>query len=330
MSVKLGRFEMPNRLKKEEQSATGSYAKFIAEPFERGYGYTIGNSLRRVLLSSLEGIAVTAVKIEGVDHEFSTMKGVVEDVAQILLSIKKILLVSDSREPKRISLNAAKEGAVKAGDIKTDGTVTILNPELHIATLEKGGKLSIEMDVEIGRGYRLAENNKKKGQPIGYIPMDSIFSPVKKVKYSVENTRVGQMTDYDKLVVEIWTDGRLSPEEALKQSSAILRAHLDVFVNYDDSYVEFEAEDKTEKKEEEGNKKKMGMPISEIELSVRSTNCLRNADINTIGELVSMTETDLLKQRNFGKKSLNEIKAVLKSLNLSLGMKLEKEPEEQK
>ncbi|MEA3346912.1 MAG: DNA-directed RNA polymerase subunit alpha, partial [Candidatus Auribacterota bacterium] len=196
-------------------------------------------------------------------------------------------------------------------------------PDLHIATLEKGGKLAVEIDVEVGRGYRLAEDNKKKGQPIGYIPMDSIFSPVKKVRYSVENTRIGQMTDYDKLIVEAWTDGRISPAEALKQSSAILRAHLDVFVNYDDSYVEFEEEDKEIKKEEHGFKKKLEMPITEIELSVRSTNCLRNANINTIGELVSMTEAELLKQRNFGKKSLNEIKAVLKGLELSLGMKTE-------
>ena len=323
MAVKLGRFEMPKRLTKDESTMTDTYGKFVAEPFERGYGYTIGNSLRRVLLSSLEGAAITAIKIEGVQHEFATVKGVLEDVTQILLNLKKVLLVSDSREAKKISLNISKEGEVKAGDIKTDGTIQVVNPDFHIATLEKGGKLIVEIDVEVGRGYRLAEDNKKKGQPIGYIPMDSIFSPVKKVKYSVENTRIGQMTDYDKLMVDVWTDGRISPAEALKQSSAILRAHLDVFVNYDDSYVEFEEEDKEIKKEEHGLKKKLDMPITEIELSVRSTNCLRNANINAISELVSMTEAELLKQRNFGKKSLNEIKAVLKGLELSLGMKTE-------
>ncbi|MCK5161585.1 MAG: DNA-directed RNA polymerase subunit alpha [Candidatus Aureabacteria bacterium] len=323
MAVKLGRFEMPKRLTRDESTMTDTYGKFVAEPFERGYGYTIGNSLRRVLLSSLEGAAITAIKIEGVQHEFATVKGVLEDVTQILLNLKKVLLISDSRETKKISLSVSKEGEIKAGAIKTDGTIQVVNPDLHIATLEKGGKLAIEMDVEVGRGYRLAEENKKKGQPIGYIPMDSIFSPVKKVKYFVENTRIGQMTDYDKLIVEVWVDGRISPAEALKQSSAILRAHLDVFVNYDDSYVEFEEEDKEIKKEEHGLKTKLDMPITEIELSVRSTNCLSNANINTICELVSMTEAELLKQRNFGKKSLNEIKAVLKGLELSLGMKTE-------
>ena len=322
MSVKLGRFEMPSRLYREEETSTPTYAKFIAEPFERGYGYTVGNSLRRVLLSSLEGAAITAVKIEGCLHEYATITGIVEDVSDMILNLKKVLIKLHTRTPRTLYLKVNKEGEAKASDIQLDSNVEILNPDLHIATLNKKVNLQIEIQVGIGRGYCPAERNKQPNQPIGLIPIDSIFTPVKKVKYFVENTRVGQITDYDKLIVEIWTDGRITPEEALKQSSAIMQRHLDVFVDYDENYVEFERTEATQKSEEAKMEKLLATPISEIELSVRSANCINNANIKTIGDLVVKTEAEMLKFRNFGKKSLNEIKAILTSMGLSLGMKL--------
>lgn len=323
MAVVVGRFEMPKRLTKEEENKEKTYAKFVAEPFEQGYGYTIGNSLRRVLLSSLEGAAVTTLKIEGVHHEFTSIPGVVEDVTEVVLNIKKLLLLSHTRNPKKIELKVKKKGVVTAGDITADNTIEILNPDLKICTLDKETKLEIEMEIGIGRGYRPSEKNKHAGQPLGVVPVDSLFSPVRKVKYYVENTRVGQVTDYDKLILEIWTDGRMSPEEALKQSSAILKEHLGIFVNYDENYIEFEKELKAERSEKDKLEKLLSMPISEIELSVRSANCINNANIKTIGELVQKSEQEMLKYRNFGKKSLNEIKAILVSMGLALGMKLE-------
>ena len=322
MSVKLGRFEMPSRLHREEEGATSTYAKFVAEPFERGYGSTVGNSLRRVLLSSLEGAAITAVKIEGCLHEYATIPGIVEDVSDIILNLKKVLIKLHTRTPRTLTLKVNKEGEVKASDIQVDSNVEILNPDMHIATLNKKVNLQIEMQAGIGRGYCPAERNKQPNQPIGLIPIDSIFTPVRKVKYFIENTRVGQITDYDKLIVEIWTDGRITPEEALKQSSAIMQRHLDVFVDYDKDYVEFERTEAVQKSEEVKLEKLLATPISEIELSVRSANCINNANIKTIGDLVVKSESEMLKFRNFGKKSLNEIKAILSSTGLSLGMKL--------
>ncbi len=323
MAIKLGRFELPNRLIKDDKTATDTYARFVAEPFEAGFGHTIGNSLRRVLLSSLEGAAITAVKIAGVQHEFSTMKGVVEDVAEIVLNLKKVLCVSHTRKTRQLNLTVKRDGQVTAGDIEADGTVEILNPEQHICTLTENRRLSVELDVNVGRGYKPSELLKGEDEPIGKVAIDALFSPVRKVKYSTENTRVGQQMNYDRLIMEIWTDGRLTPDEALKQASAILRRHLDVFVDYDEHYVEFEAPKRERKDEEEELRKLLFMPISEIELSVRAANCIANAQIETIGDLVQKTEADMLKYRNFGKKSLAEIRAILEGMGLSLGMKVD-------
>jgi len=328
MAVVVRQFEMPNRLVKEEENKEKTYAKFVAEPFERGYGYTIGNSLRRILLSSIEGAAVTSIKIIGVQHEFASIPGILEDITDIILNIKKILMVSHSRTPNNIELKLNKKGAVTAGDITHDNTIEILNPDHLILTTEKEMKVEIEMEVGVGRGYRASEFNKKPGHSVGVIPIDSLFSPVQKVKYFVENSRVGQVTDYDKLIMEIWTNGRMTPEDALKQSSAILKEHLGIFVNYDENYLEFEKEVEKEKEEENQLQQLLNMPISEIELSVRSANCILNANIKTIGELVTKSEPEMLKYRNFGKKSLNEIKAILTDMGLSLGMQLEQEATE--
>jgi DNA-directed RNA polymerase subunit alpha len=323
MAIKLGRFELPNRVVKDEKTATDTYARFIAEPFEAGFGHTIGNSLRRVLLSSLEGAAITGVTIDGVQHEFSTMKGVVEDVAEIVLNLKKVLCVSHTRKTRQLKLEVKREGAVTAADIETDGTIEILNPEQHLCTLSTNRKLSAELDVSVGRGYVPGELLKGDNDPIGKVAIDALFSPVRKVKYYTENTRVGQQMNYDRLVIEVWTDGRLTPDEALKQASAILRKHLDVFVDYDEAYVEFEAPKRERKDEEEELRRLLTMPITEIELSVRAANCIANAQIQTIGDLVQKTEADMLKYRNFGKKSLAEIKHILEGMGLGLGMKVD-------
>lgn len=323
MPIRLGRFEMPNRLQKDESSATPTYAKFVAEPFEAGYGHTLGNSLRRVLLSSLEGAAITNIKIEGAQHEFATLPGVVEDVTDIVLNLKKILFKLPNREPRTLFLNVNKDGAVTAGDIKLDAGVEVLNPDQLICTLDKKQRLEAEFQVRVGRGYCSADYNKGAEQSIGVIPIDSLFSPVRKVKYAVENTRVGQRTDYDKLVLEVWTDGRLTPDEALLQSSAILRHHLDMFVNFDKEPIEFEEAAPAVSQENTKLKKLLNMSVNEIELSVRAANCLNNANITTVGQLAMKTEAEMLKYRNFGKKSLNEIKDKLQQLGLSLGMKFD-------
>jgi DNA-directed RNA polymerase subunit alpha len=322
MGVRWRNFELPKILECDKSKLTPVYGKFIAEPFEKGYGVTIGNSLRRVLISSIEGSAVTNVKIEGVLHEFSTIPGVVEDVTQIILNIKKLVLRSHSKTPKIIKINVHKRGEVKAKDIRTDATVEVLNKDLHIATLSKKTKFNLEIEVAKGRGYVPAERNKKEDQPIGVIAVDSIFSPVRKVNYHVENTRVGRLTDYDRLILEIWTDSSLSPEEALLYAANILQKHLDVFVKYGSLPEEEEVEEKEEEKELYEVLRK---PISELELSVRSANCLREARIRTIADLVQKSEFQMLKYRNFGKKSLAEITGILKGMNLSLGMKIDKE-----
>jgi len=324
MPVRLGRFEMPKRLSKEEATATPTYAKFIAEPFEAGYGHTIGNSLRRVLLSSLEGAAIASVKIESAAHEFTSIPGVVEDVTDIILNLKKVLLKSHSREPHIVYLSANKDGAVTAADIKSDQVVEVLNPNEHICTLEKKMRFEAELEVKVGRGFCPAEQNKKPEQPIGVIAIDSLFSPVRRVRYTIENTRVGQRTDYDKLVLEVWTDGRITPEDALVQSSNILRHHLDVFCDYDKNIViEFEEAAERISSEQAKLKKVLNMSVNEIELSVRAANCLNNANITTVGQLAMKTEQEMLKYRNFGKKSLNEIKDKLAGLGLTLGMKFD-------
>ncbi|MFH1380725.1 MAG: DNA-directed RNA polymerase subunit alpha [Candidatus Omnitrophota bacterium] len=322
MGVKLRNFEMPRTLVLDEATATKTYGKFVAEPFERGYGATIGNSLRRVLISSIEGTAVTSVKITGAQHEFSTIKGVVEDVPEIILNIKKLILKSHFKKPKSIFLKVDTKGDIKAKDFETDETVEILNPELHIATLSKKTKLEMELEVSRGRGYVPSERNKKDNQPIGVIAIDSVFSPVKRVNFSVENTRVGQITDYDKLIVEIWTNGSVDPKEAMLYASNILQRHLDIFVEFGE--LTEEITEKEESKEEKVFVEKLNMPISELELSVRSSNCLKDAKIKTIGDLVRKTESEMLKYRNFGKKSLTEINKILKEMGLDLGIKSEK------
>lgn len=312
---------MPKSLVKEE--ANGNYAKFVAEPFEAGYGHTIGNSLRRVLLSSLEGAAITTVKIAGAPHEFTTLPNVVEDVVDIVLNLKKVKFKAPDHETRKATISVNKEGAVTAADIQCPAGVEVVNPDQHICTLDKKGKFEAEFEVKVGRGFATGEENKGSGLPIGVIPIDSIFSPVTRVKYSVENTRVGQRTDYDKLILEIWTDGRLTPDDALLQASAILRHHLDVFVDNDDSQVEFDETPEEVSQENAKLRKKLNMSVNEIELSVRAANCLNNANITTVGQLAMKTETEMLKYRNFGKKSLNEIKDKLQELGLSLGMKFE-------
>jgi DNA-directed RNA polymerase subunit alpha len=314
---------MPSRLVKDEASATNTYAKFVAEPFEAGYGHTLGNSLRRVLLSSLEGAAISSCKIEGAMHEFCTLPGVVEDVTDIILNLKKVLFKFPNREPRTFYLNVTKEGLVLAGDIRTDAGIEVLNSDQVICTLDKKQRFEAEFQVRVGRGYASAEHNKSAEQSIGVIPIDSLFSPVRKVKYSVENTRVGQRTDYDKLILEIWTDGRLNPDEALLQASAILRHHLDLFVNFDKEPVQFDDTTPQVSQQDSKLKKLLNMSVNEIELSVRAANCLNNANITTVGQLAMKTEAEMLKYRNFGKKSLNEIKDKLSHLGLSLGMKID-------
>jgi len=323
MPVRLGRFEMPKSLTKDEAIATETYAKFIAEPFEAGYGHTVGNSLRRVLLSSLEGAAITSVRITSAQHEFASLPGVVEDVTDIVLNLKKIKFKAVDHEPRIVTINVNKEGQVTAGDIQTIQGIEVLNSNQIICTLDKKQKFEAEFDVRVGRGFFTGDENKRPDMPIGVIPIDSIFSPVIRVKYSVENTRVGQRTDYDKLILEIWTDGRITPDEALLQASAILRHHLDVFVNYDDTQIEFDETPEEVSQENTRLKKLLNMSVNEIELSVRAANCLNNANITTVGQLAMKTEAEMLKYRNFGKKSLNEIKEKLQQLGLSLGMKFE-------
>lgn len=322
MGVKLRNFEMPKRLTCDESSFTGTYGKFTAEPFERGYGMTIGNSLRRVLISSIEGTAVTSVKIKSADHEFSTIKGVLEDVPQIILNIKKLILKSHFKKPKPMFFKVDKTGEVLAKDLKVDETVQIMNPNLLIATLTKKTKFEMELEVSRGRGYVPAEKNKKENAPIGVIPIDAVFSPVKRINFTVLNTRVGQITDYDKLILEIRTNGSIDPKEALLYASNIMQRHLDIFVQYGD--LPEEITEHEESKEEKELVTKLNMPITELELSVRSSNCLREAKIDTIGDLVRKTEMEMLKYRNFGKKSLTEIGKILVDMGLSLGMKVEK------
>jgi len=322
MGIAWRNFEMPKMLKANESTLTDTYGEFIAEPFERGYGATLGNSLRRVLLSSVEGTAVTSIKIDGVAHEFGSVPGVVEDVTQIILNIKNLVIRSHTSSPKPIFIKVHRKGVITAKDIIADETLDIMNPDLHIATLNKDAKLNIEMEVGKGRGYVTADENKQENQAIGIIAIDSLFSPVTKVNFMVSDTRVGQVTDYDKLILKIWTNGAVTPKEALLYGSNVLQRHLDIFVNFGKLPEDLDIVD--EPKEDTELLSKMKMPVSELELSVRSANCLEKAKLKTIGDIVSKTESEMLKYRNFGKKSLSEIVGVLESMGFSLGMKTKK------
>ena len=323
MGIKWRDFQLPKRLECDESTYTNTYGKFSAAPFERGYGVTLGNALRRVLLSSIEGSAVTSVKFSGAQHEFSTLPGVLEDSTEIILNIKNIVLNSHSKIPKTIYIKKDSKGEVKAGDIDVDDTIEIINPELHIATITKDAKFQLEMEVGKGRGYVPAELNKKEDQSLGTIPVDSIFSPVKKVNFYIENTRVGQRTDYDKLIVEVFTNGAISPKDAMLYASNILQRHLDIFVNFGQLPEEEEEAELEMSKEEVALYEKLRLPISELELSVRSSNCLREANIKSIAELVKRTEDEMLGFKNFGKKSLTEIKELLAGMGLTLGMQVD-------
>jgi len=323
MPKRLGKFELPSKLTKVEEGSTPTYAKFIAEPFEAGYGHTIGNSLRRVLLSSIEGAAIASIKIDGVNHEFQSIDGVVEDVTDIVLTLKKALIVSHKREPLNLLIKTSKTGVVTAGDIQADANIQVINPEQVICTLDHKRSFEAEIEIKTGRGYWPGETNKKEEQAIGVIPVDSLFSPVRLVKYTVEATRVGQITDYDKLILEVWTDGRITPDDALKQSASILKHHLDVFDRVSEEQYEFESQQSEVSEEQNKLRKLLNMSVNEIELSVRAANCLNNANITTVGQLAMKSEQEMLKYRNFGKKSLNEIKEKLTGLNLTLGMNID-------
>jgi DNA-directed RNA polymerase subunit alpha len=313
----------PRGLHVEQESLTSTYGKFVAEPLERGFGITLGNSLRRVLLSSLQGAAITSVKIEGVEHEFSTISEVAEDVTDIILNLKEVLLRMHTPEIKTIRIEVDGPKEVKAGDIITDPQVEVLNPGHHVATVGEGGKLRVEMTCRRGRGYVPADRNKVAGQPIGTIPIDALFSPVKKVNYQVTNARVGQVTDYDRLALEVWTDGSVEPADAVAYAAKIIKEQLSIFINFDETEEPTVAEVPVA---EEKLNENLFRSVDELELSVRSANCLQNANIRTIGELVQKTEAEMLKTKNFGRKSLKEIKEILAEMGLSLGMKLENWP----
>ncbi len=305
-------FEKPN-IECLEVDNSNNYAKFVCEPLERGYGVTIGNSLRRILLSSLTGCAITSVKIEGVLHEFSSIPNVVEDVPEIIVNLKSVRLKFDENQEKVLKINFKGEGEVTAGDIVTDGTVEILNPDLHIATVSEGGQLVMEMTADMGRGYTPSEKNKKPNQDISVLPIDSIYTPVTKVNYQVKNTRVGQMVDYDKLIIEVWTDGSLKAHEALSLAAKVMTSHLNLFIDLSEATKNTQV---MVEKEESQKVKVLETSIEELELSVRSFNCLKRAGIATVEDLISKTQADMMKVRNLGKKSLDEVTAKLHSLGL--------------
>ena len=305
-------FEKPN-IECLEIDDVNNYAKFVCEPLERGYGVTIGNSLRRIMLSSLPGCAITSVKIDGVLHEFSTIPNVVEDVPELIVNLKNVRLKFDGNEEKTIRIDFKGEGEVTAGDIKSDGTVEVLNPDLHIATVSEGGNLVMELTADRGRGYNSSEKNKKPNQDISVLPIDSIYTPVKKVNYQVENTRVGQTVDYDKLVIEVWTDGSLKAHEALSLAAKVMTGHLELFIDLSETTKNTQV---MIEKEESKKEKVLEMSIEELELSVRSYNCLKRANISTVEDLISKSESEMMKVRNLGKKSFDEVTAKLHSLGL--------------
>lgn len=313
----------PRKLEVDADSLTQTYGKFVAEPLERGFGTTLGNSVRRVLLNSLQGAAITSIKIEGVEHEFTTIPEVSEDVTDIVLNLKEVLLRMHTNEAKTIRIEVEGPKEVKAGDIIADDQIEILNPGHHICTIAEGGKLRMEMSCRRGRGYVPAMNNKVQGAPLGTIPVDSLFSPVRKVNYQVTNARVGQQTDYDKLSLEVWTDGSVTPQDAVAFAAKIIKEQLTVFINFDETEEPVLVESPREETKLNEN---LFRSVDELELSVRSANCLQQANIKTIGDLVQRTEAEMLKTKNFGRKSLKEIKEILAEMGLSLGMKLENWP----
>lgn len=314
----------PEGLQVERDSLTQEYGKFVAEPLERGFGITIGNALRRVLLSSIQGAAITTVRIENVLHEFSSIPGVIEDVTEIILNLKQVRLRMETDKTKELQIKAEGPCEVKAGDIIADSSVQILNPDLHIATLNKDGKLNMLMTAKMGKGYVPAEMNKSENMPVGTIPIDSIYTPIKKVNYAVGRARKGEFTDYDKLTIEIWTDGSVKPEDALAYASRIIQDQLSIFINFE--IVEEEEERATVSAGMDAVVENLMKSVDELELSVRAQNCLRNANIKTIKELVLKTEPEMLKTKNFGRKSLQEIKNILAEMGLRLGMKVEDLP----
>ena len=318
-------FQKPKRLDFNPEKLTEAYGLFYTQPYERGFGVTIGNALRRVLLSSIEGVAITAVRIDGALHEFTSLPGVVEDVTDIILNLKQIPIRMNTFEPQIITLEVNQPGEISAKHIVTDDNVEIADKDVYIATLSQGGRLKIDMKVKWGRGYVPAELNFDDDLEENFIPIDSVHSPIKKVNYNVEAARVGRSTDYDKLTIEIWTNGCILPQDALAQASFLLKEHMNIFINFEEAPIE-EEPDEDKKKEEELNQNLL-KSVDELELSVRSSNCLKNADIKTIADLVQKTESDMLKTKNFGRKSLNEIKEILAQMDLSLGMKLDKIPE---
>ena len=313
-------FQKPKRLEADRETLTDGYGRFYAQPFERGFGTTIGNALRRVLLSSIEGAAITAVKIEGVLHEFSPIPGAMEDTTEIILNLKKVPFKLYAPEPKIVRLKASGEGVVTAKGIEGDADVEVLDPDVHIASLAGGAELDIEIRLKNGRGYVPADKNFDEDLTIGYIPLDSVHSPIKKVNYVVEAARVGQATDYDKLTLDVWTNGGVSPQEAVGLASKLLKDHLMIFINFEE---EGQIDEVMVESDRETLSEHLNRSVDELELSVRSYNCLKNADIQTIGVLIQKTESEMLRTKNFGRKSLNEIKEILTSMGLSLGMRVD-------
>jgi DNA-directed RNA polymerase subunit alpha len=309
----------PKRLEIDEASPNGTYGKFVAEPLERGFGITIGNGIRRILLSSLRGAAITSVRIKGVLHEFSTIPGIREDVTDVVLNLKEVRFRVSEEGPHQARISVKAEGPVKASSIVVPATVEVLNPDAHVATLEKEAQLDLEMTIKTGRGYVGAEHNKDEGDPVGTIPLDAAFSPIRKVNYTVTNARVGQRTDYDRLTLELWTDGSVRPEDAVAYAARILQDQLAIFVNFEEPAEPEE----TPVAVEEALNENLFRPVEELELSVRAANCLQNADIKYIGELVQRSEAEMLKTKNFGRKSLNEIKEILGDMGLGFGLRIE-------
>lgn len=324
----------PRRLEVEEATLTNFYGEFVAEPLERGFGITLGNSLRRILLSSIPGAAITAIKIDGSLHEFSVLPGVKEDVTDLILNLKEVVFKLHGPGPKTVRIEVEDEKEVTAADIITDADVEVINPQQHIAILGPGAALKMEMTVKTGKGYITAEKNKEEDMPIGTIPIDAIFTPIKKVHYTVTNARVGQITDYDKLTLEVWTNGTIKPDDAVALAAKILKDQLTIFINFEEPPEELPSEDDEEQKKKrlEELRERLTKSVDELELSVRSANCLKNANIQYIGELVQKTEQEILQTKNFGRKSLNEIKEVLEGMGLYLGMDIDElaPPEEHK
>lgn len=320
--MKLQDFILPEKIEYDKEKATDNYGRFVAEPFERGYGHTIGNSLRRILLSSLEGAAVTAVRVPGAPHEYSVIRGVKEDVMEIILNLKRLRFKMYSEAPEILKLSISRTSEAKARDFTPSANLEIMNKDLVIAHLDPGGKLELEIEVSRGRGYLPSERNQRPNRAIDFIAMDALFSPVTKIYYEVENARVGQITDYDRLIMEVWTDGSIAPLDAVSYSAKVLKDSVSVFITVDEEKAPPPLAFSAATSEKEISNELLNKLVSEIELSVRATNCLKNAKINTLGELVRKTEEELLSYKNFGKKSLDEIKEKLKEMDLSLGMQV--------